>query len=286
MPSAVEQFSGGGGSITQGNQRTARRRFIVDAPAEYVQGGGAVDNLPAIGSVHPNDAGMVAREYGVERTSDGSLSFVNVNYSTWNASRSTRFAETDLSGNQHVVGVTFQKVITQIPVAYKTVVKIDSESGPVEQEEYIVDKDRSIEAEETFTIIRLRWEIQSFQFSHALAVAAQSNKVHVINGYKLLFTPLGFRDLDNNNFEVEVAWTYDPGTLLVEFDGIADGLWYPGKGMAWWGQAAPSDPNYMREPFHVIQTFPFAGFPIAYQKRIADFSDPDGWQSLPGVPPL
>lgn len=288
MPTAVELFGSDSGSVDQSGRRDRVRTFRVDAPASYVLNGNPVDGLPGILTPHPDDPGLLARQRSAADFGDAAQSIVTVRYATWNGAGAFKVAEPDLSGNQYLVGVDYEPVKVLIPVAYRKIIRIESDSGPVDEEVYVVDKDRSFNPTETRTISRVRWEIPNFTMSHAIAFAQQADRVHVINGRAYLFRPLSVRALDNNTYVVDATWTIDEGTRMTDdfFQSVDPDLWYPGYGMAWWSKSAPSDPTFLREPFHVVNTFSFEGFPIAYQKQIADFSQPDGWQSLPGVPPL
>ncbi|MCZ7599885.1 MAG: hypothetical protein M5U09_22120 [Gammaproteobacteria bacterium] len=192
MPTAVELFGSDSGSVDQSGRRDRVRTFRVDAPASYVLNGNPVDGLPGILTPHPDDPGLLARQRSAADFGDAAQSIVTVRYATWNGAGAFKVAEPDLSGNQYLVGVDYEPVKVLIPVAYRKIIRIESDSGPVDEEVYVVDKDRSFNPTETRTISRAVGDTELHHVARdRVRAAGRPRSRHQRAAY--LFRPLSVR---------------------------------------------------------------------------------------------
>lgn len=132
------------------------------------------------------------------------------------------------------------------------------------------------------------------QFALTDLIKDQHNKIHTINGRKMLFRAGGTRRIEKDKYQFNYEWYEDPGIpYLLDFiirdnDGIA--LNRPGLaiiGSEAFPVAGPFNGQlYVIPPFGRVDTAPDATDPTKYPKvevGEAYEEDVDGWQILPGL---
>lgn len=186
-------------------------------------------------------------------------------------------------------GATYETVDVEVPIVFKAERPVDG--GP-----NLAFSDFEIaKTTETRLVIQVEWFFNNVDWGKMQAFAEQHGKVHTINDVKMLFRASGIRPIPRGGnrvtVQVSASWTYDPGTPLIA-NGVEAPSLLPGDLIAlgnYVGPPALPAAGLMRSPYHELKLLPPApdGNGIAQLTQRELFAeDPDGWMTLPEVPPL
>ena len=299
-----ELFDGSREGSSESAGDTRIRRFFVSAPTDAA----LFDPIiPTLGSTYPGGNPntpdifkLKVDSYNVRKTGDGSVSEVDVLYSS---NRSLRqLHKPDRTHTQFKAWeVSYQDTAIDLVTVYSYPLRVPGVAAQTARGfENIVYK-----VEETRTVWERHISLTNISHADVATIGRQNNKIHYINGRLYRFKAGNFRQTEKAAWEGSYTWIEDTGTPVpFEIAGLPYPTGYPAKinigpvsaerslylppvtGNRWLVQVGINDTNdYIRSPYHTITYHIDEDFvPLHVETTAYTLSENGGlgWQTLPG----
>lgn len=222
----------------------------------------------------PGEDGLKFDNFRVDPNPTGAGYTVTANFSSFGAGRFSRLPERNgeprwLWGQR--------RVLVECP-RYKFVQRVMGEGdSAVEKHVWITEK-INIPAVRTLFILKVRVETDNILIFNP--IAEQTERIHTLGGKKYQFVGGEVSEGDGTYFNATYTWEEDKGT-----PGLPPGQ--PTRILILNASNAPE--GMLRGPYQTLDEIP-SDEPEVYPGETIGLylypDDPNGWQSLPGVPPL
>jgi len=297
-----------GQTLEQDGGGASREVYYVNQPRQSAL---QDTDLPNRGDSHPSEPGQIVDALTARAAPDGN-SFVDVLYSNDGRFGAPEQSDPPIIEGQFSWSIRYQPISQPIPVLkrVKKTLPAFGNDPPVEKMVWTphvvsVNEIRPLQvltSNAAFSVSGIPTSLPQFA-----AIAAQTNKLHQIQGGLYGFSPQNVDQRtqgsaepgDDPRWQIRYSWEQDTGSFLLPWGFVAaSGIAAPtqgnyGSGPLWVGDDQIRVPfieqggeEYVRPPFTFVQTvpdpddienLPAIRFPLTYTP---DFN---GWQTLPGV---